>query len=103
MKGGTTLGIVLIVMGCMGFVTVADDLRHTGELFGVAAILTIGVLLVASEWNLPISRRLPLRWVAVAIGTGAMVGAAIDRVAMCTSCGAVLGTLGAAIIGTRRH
>lgn len=99
----TSAGILLIVVGCLGFVTVADDLRHTGELFGVAAILAIGIVLVISEFDHPISRRLALHWVAVGVGTGVLVGAAIDNVPICVSCGAVLGTLGSAVMGTRRH
>jgi hypothetical protein len=39
-------GITLIVIGIAGFLTVADDLRHTGELFGVGSILALGIILV---------------------------------------------------------
>jgi uncharacterized protein (TIGR03382 family) len=42
--------MVLVVVACIGFVTVADDLDHKGELFGVSGILVAGlVLLVAGS------------------------------------------------------
>lgn len=42
-------GVILVVAGVVGFLTVADDLRHKGELLGVGSILICGlVLLVAS-------------------------------------------------------
>lgn len=43
------LGIVLVLAGIIGFLTVADDLRHKGELLGAGSILLSGlVLLVVS-------------------------------------------------------
>lgn len=41
------MGIVLITFGILGFMTVADDLRHTGELMGVGAILVVGIVTLA--------------------------------------------------------
>lgn len=41
------LGVLLVVMAIVGFLTVADDLRHKGELFAVGSILVCGLVLVA--------------------------------------------------------
>jgi len=41
------LGIILILAGIIGFLTVADDLRHKGELLGVGSILMGGLVLLA--------------------------------------------------------
>lgn len=38
------VGIALILIGVIGFLTVADDLRHKGELIGVGSILVAGLL-----------------------------------------------------------
>ncbi|HSP13567.1 MAG TPA: hypothetical protein VLV78_02315 [Thermoanaerobaculia bacterium] len=40
-------GVVLIVLCGLGFLTVADDLRHKGELAGVAAVGVAGIAAVA--------------------------------------------------------
>ena len=40
-------GVALMLLGVAGFLTVADDLRHKGELFGVGAVLASGLILVA--------------------------------------------------------
>ena len=38
------IGITLILLGVIGFLTVADDLRHKGELLGVGSILAAGLV-----------------------------------------------------------
>ncbi len=55
-------GIVLVLVGLAGFGTVADDLRHTGELFGVGAILMAGLLLLVAGSDNRITRWLALHW-----------------------------------------
>ena len=39
-------GIALILGCAVGFLTVADDLRHVGELIGVSSIGVAGIVLV---------------------------------------------------------
>ncbi|MBZ5536365.1 MAG: hypothetical protein LAO31_10455 [Acidobacteriia bacterium] len=46
MKTLRLAGILLIVLSGIGFLTVADDLRHVGELVGVSAIGIVGVIAV---------------------------------------------------------
>jgi len=41
------LGILLVIVAIGGFLTVADDLRHKGELLAVSSILVCGLILVA--------------------------------------------------------
>ncbi len=45
------LGIILTLIGLIGFLTIADDLRHKGELFGVGAILISGLVLLALSFR----------------------------------------------------
>jgi hypothetical protein len=40
-------GLILVLAAGIGFLTVADDLRHKGELFGVGSILAAGLVLLA--------------------------------------------------------
>jgi FtsH-binding integral membrane protein len=49
-------GILLIVLSGIGFLTVADDLRHVGELVGVGAIGIVGVI-VATVAHLFLRKR----------------------------------------------
>jgi len=44
-------GIILILAGIIGFLTVADDLRHKGELLGVGSILVSGLILLAVSFG----------------------------------------------------
>ncbi len=103
MRWRRIVGILLMVLGCAGFATVADDLRHTGELFGVGGILMAGAMLFAAGSNQPRIRRLALHRVAAGLGVGLLAGAAIDRVPMCVACGGIVGALGSAIAGASRR
>jgi hypothetical protein len=44
--GLKVLGAPLITLSVLGFMTVADDWRHTGELLGVGSVLIAGVVLL---------------------------------------------------------
>jgi hypothetical protein len=44
--GLKVLGAALITLSVLGFMTVADDWRHTGELLGVGSVLIAGVVLL---------------------------------------------------------
>jgi hypothetical protein len=90
--------MLLVFAGCFGFVTVADDLSHKGELFAVGGILLAGLVLLVDGSSLFTVRRLAPRWVAVGIGLGGAVGAAIDHVPMGIGCGALFGALGSAVM-----
>jgi hypothetical protein len=89
---------LLVFAGCAGFVTVADDLGHKGELFAVGGILVAGLVLLVDVSSVFTVRGLAPRWVAVGIGIGGAVGAAIDHVPMGIGCGALIGALGSAIL-----
>lgn len=43
------IGIALILLAIPGFLFVADDLRHTGELIGVGTILALGLIALAAS------------------------------------------------------
>src|SRR5512144_2476419 len=89
----SALGLVLIVAAVAGFVTVADDSRHTGELFAVAGILISGVALLAAGTYTRASSVVALQWLPVGIGLGMLCGAAADKVALGVSLGTALGLL----------
>lgn len=102
MRWRRVTGILLVLAGSIGLGTVADDLRHTGELLGVGGVLTSGLLLLVAGSDHRIARRLTLHRVAIGIGVGVAVGAAIDNMPGGLGCGAVMGALWASIPGPRR-
>jgi hypothetical protein len=99
-RWNTTIGVVLVTAAALGFLTVADDLRHKGELAGVGGVLLAGCVLLVAGMNHPATRGLALHWVAVGIGIGIVAGAAFDHVLAGVGGGAALGALKMAISRT---
>ena len=96
-------GIGASVLGVLGFFTVADDWRHTGELLGVGSLLLAGLALAATGWESRLSRRLALPWFAAAIAAGALFGAAIDNMPAGVGAGAACGVALAIVFGGRNE
>jgi len=44
-KWTRVVGVMCVVLGLAGYLTVADDLRHRGELFGVSLVVAAGLIL----------------------------------------------------------
>ncbi len=89
----TILGCVLLATACLGFLTVADDLRHTGELFAVLGVLLSGLALLVAGRYPGIAPGLGLQWLPLGVAAGALGGALVDRVAAGVSVGVLLGLL----------
>jgi hypothetical protein len=88
-------GLVLAAFACIGFLTVADEFRHIGELFGVIGILLSGIAFLIAGFFPKLSTVLALQGVAVGIGIGMIGGAASDRM----DAGVCVGTVFGLIIG----
>jgi hypothetical protein len=91
------LGIFLVVLGVVGFLTVADDLRHTGEMWGVGSVLVAGFVLLGSLRV----KKLALQWLALGLLAGILVGAGLDNMPLGIGLGAALGALPALLLGQR--
>ena len=91
------LGFVLVTLGIIGFATVADDLRHKGEIWGTASLLSAGLCLLLEGYGPDLFRRLALRWLALGLLVGIPVGAWLDKmpagIAMCAAPGLALAYL----------
>lgn len=83
-------GGAMIAVSLIGYLTVADDLRHVGEFAGVSALLLAGLALVADAYRI-LERQFALRWVAAGVLLGAALGTAIDATAAGLVVGLVLG------------
>ena len=97
------VGWLLVALSVVGFVTVADDFRHIGEVLGVTSTLFIGVLLLIADSATSRSTRVAMLWLAGAVGIGAAVGAALDTMEVGTGGGLIVGLLLAAGLGLRRE
>jgi hypothetical protein len=93
---------VLVVLGVIGFLTVADDWRHKGELIGVGSVLVGGIILVGTGSQRPILRRVAMPYLAFGLFAGAVLGAVLDNMMLGVGVGGALGLL-AALIGARRQ
>ena len=84
-------GAVLLLVGLAGFLTVADDLRHTGELVGVGGVVCAALCMLVASTDNPVTRRAALQWVAVSIGVGEVAEAALDNMLVGVGGGVVVG------------
>ena len=97
-------GIILIIVAAIGYLTVADELRHMGEFIGVSGILLSGIILLFVDSKLAISKRLSLQWIAIFILLSIPFGGVIlDNMPLGTGIGIVTGILFAFIFGKKRR
>lgn len=90
-KGLRISGGLVVVVGVLGFLTVADDVRHTGELWGSASLLTAGMCLLLAGYGCAISRWLAVQWFALGLLAGVPVGAWLDDMPMGVAVCAAIG------------
>ena len=101
-KVARVLGAALVLAAGFGFVFVADDLDHTGELLGTGSLLVAGVALLAGSIPSPVSAALELRWLAALVLAGALAGAVLDRMVVGVVAGLVAGSFAAVVARSRR-
>lgn len=93
------IGSILVALGLVGYLTVADDLRHLGEFFGVSSVLVSGLALLLAGLFPRWESTLALSCVPLGIGVGLIIGALVNEVPV----GAVLGiALGLLVARARR-
>lgn len=103
MKLNQYVGTFFVIAGIVGFFTVADDLRHVGEILGVASIVVAGIVMLAgSVASLPLTH-LPARWIALGILAGIPIGAGLDNMIFGVTVGTGSGILCGMPIILKRH
>jgi len=95
------LGGALVAIAFIGFLTVADELRHIGEFFAVLGLLLSGAALLVAGWFPRTAFVLALSWVPLGIALGELVGAFTDRVVLGVSIGTAVGLVLARLRRTR--
>ena len=68
------IGAVLVTCGILGYFTVADELRHTGEFIGVSGILVAGIILLMVDSRKKITAKLAIQWIAFGLLAGIPIG-----------------------------
>jgi hypothetical protein len=68
------LGIILVIVALLGYIFVADELRHTGEFLGVTCILFAGFILIAINTKFNVFNRLAIQWVSLGLLISIPVG-----------------------------
>lgn len=90
-KASILVGGLLTAMALIGYLTVADELHHLGELFAVTGIFVSGVSLLIAGFYPGVARVLVLPWVAICIGLGMFASLPIDQEVAGVCVGAVVG------------
>jgi hypothetical protein len=95
-------GIILIACSIIGYLTVADDFRHTGEFIGVSSVLISGIIFLFVENKLSIFKHVSLQWLAIFILLSIPFGGVVlDDMFLGIGTGIVIGILSAYIFGKK--
>jgi hypothetical protein len=60
-------GICLILFAIIGYLTIADDLRHKGEIYGITCVLLAGILLLLNDVKVKFINNLALHWISICL------------------------------------
>lgn len=91
MKASIAIGSLMVTVAIVGFATVADDSRHSGEFFAVTGILLSGAAFLTSGLFPSLRSFLALQWIGASIAVGIAFGAILDRVALGLAVGMAFG------------
>ena len=83
-------GITLLLIGVVGFMLVADDLRHVGESAAVASITVSGLALIGASRGM-LAHFGNLAWLPVGLFIGMIGGVAIDAAGWGFVAGLIIG------------
>ena len=96
------LGTFFVLIGIIGFFTVADDFRHSGEIVGVGSVLLAGVILLIGQSRWATTRHLRLQWIAFGLLAGPILGAGLDNMFLGVGLGTAVGIMVAFLAANRR-
>jgi hypothetical protein len=97
------IGVILIACAIFGFLTVADDLRHTGELIGILSLLLSGIILFFVPSTKVILKNFSQEWVAFGILFGFSIGGVVlDNMFIGIVFGIVIGIFIAFAVGRQK-
>jgi len=98
------LGIVCIVIGAVGYFTIADELRHYGELIGVSTILVSGIIFFAAGSKTLTLKNFSIQWIAILLLISIPIsGIILDNMPLGISLGFLIGVILAYVLGKRKQ
>lgn len=90
----------MVLVGIVGYLTVADEIRHFGEFLGVSCVLVSGLILLLIDLKLGIFQKMALQWVSICLLASVPFGAiVIDNVPIGNCIGLILGIVLSVIFG----
>ena len=96
------LGISLVIVSFIGFLTIADDLRHIGEFLAVSSILISGIIFIVASMQITLLRKLPIQWIGICLLLFLPVGAFLfDNMFIGIGLGLLVGSILAFIFNLR--
>ena len=97
------IGAVLVTCGILGYFTVADELRHTGEFIGVSGVLLAGIILMMVDSRIKFLENLAIQWIAFGLLAGIPIGGIVlDNMLLGVGLGIVAGVILAFMLGKKK-
>ena len=97
------IGAVLVMCGVIGYVTVADELHHTGEFIGVSGIVLAGIILLMVDSGTTITKKLAFQWIAFGLLAGIPTGGIVlDNMPLGVGIGICIGIILAFFLGKKQ-
>ena len=97
------IGAVLVTCGILGYFTVADELRHTGEFIGVTGILLTGIILLMVDSRMKIMGKFAIQWIAFGLLAGIPIGGIVlDNMFLGIGLGIAAGIILAFMMGKKK-
>ena len=86
------LGIILVMFSIIGFITIADEMRHIGEFIGVCSVMTAGFILLLKDSNIDIFGKYAIQWISYCLLLSIPLGGVLlDNMPLGTAIGCITG------------
>lgn len=97
------VGACLVLCGVFGYLTVADEWRHTGEFLTVSGIFLAGIILLIVGFKLKVFEKLSLQWLAYCILISIAIGGIVlDNILLSLGFGIGIGLILAFFVGKNK-
>lgn len=96
-------GITFLLLGCLGYLCIAEDPRHLHEIMGVSAVFVAGALLTTSGFHWLAVRPVMARIIAAGLVLGIVAGVAMNDIPNGVALGLALGAVSGAVIVRMRR
>ncbi|MBK9045930.1 MAG: hypothetical protein IPL74_04230 [Bacteroidetes bacterium] len=60
-------GAILVLLGLIGYLTIADEFRHYNEFLGVTCVLVSGLVLLLIDFRFHLFQKVELQWLSICL------------------------------------